>query len=198
MEVRDVSLQDVASVLIASQTIENPDRFPIEFSVPYDPGDIDTRSDYGMQITISLNDQLIYTNDTAFYVITKGNPNSDVETWVVAVAQPRALTGTITFDGDPAIPAGAVLTVEVRDVSLQDVASVLIASQTIENPDRFPIEFSVPYDPGDIDTRSDYGMQITISLNDQLIYTNDTAFYVITKGNPNSDVETWVVAVGGG
>ena len=115
----------------------------------------------------------------------------------LATTGPRAVTGAITFNGDPAIPSGAVLTVELRDVSLLDAPSVLIASQTIENPARFPIEFSVPYNPDEIDSRSRYGLHIEISLNDRLIYINDTAFDVITGGNPNSDVKTWVIAVGG-
>ena len=46
----------------------------------------------------------------------------------------NAETGTITFECDPTIPEGAVLTVELRDVSYQDASTILIASQTIENP----------------------------------------------------------------
>ena len=107
------------------------------------------------------------------------------------------VTGTITFDGDPAIPAGAVLTVEVRDVSYQDAPSTLIASQTIENPERFPIDFAVPYKPDDIDPRAIYGLQVRGVLDDRLIYINDTAFDVITDGNPKRGVDIWVIAVGG-
>ena len=109
----------------------------------------------------------------------------------------NAVSGTITYDGDPAIPAGAVVTVQVRDVSYQDAASKLIASQTIENPGRFPIDFSVPYEPDDIDSRAIYGLQVSITLNDRLIYINDTAFEVITRGNPKRGVDMWVVSVGG-
>ena len=50
----------------------------------------------------------------------------------------NAVSGTITYDGDPAIPDGAVVTVQVRDVSYQNAAAPLIASQTIESPGRFP------------------------------------------------------------
>lgn len=118
---------------------------------------------------------------------------------VVAVCggERNAVTGTITFGGDLAIPAGAVLTVEVRDVSLQDASSILIASRTIEDPGRFPIEFAVPYEPDDIDPRATYGLQVRITINDRLIYVNDTAFDVLTRGNPSRGVDMWVVAVGG-
>ena len=75
----------------------------------------------------------------------------------------NAVTGTIRFDGDSAIPdlgrdlehAGAVLTVALRDVSYQDAPSELIASQTIEDPERFPIDFAVPYKPDEIDPRAE-------------------------------------------
>ena len=48
------------------------------------------------------------------------------------------VTGTITFNGDAAIPDGAVLSVELHDTSLQDASSVLVASQTIEDPATVP------------------------------------------------------------
>ena len=84
----------------------------------------------------------------------------------------NAVSGTITHDGDQAIPEGAVVTVQVRDVSYQDAASTLIASQTIENPGRFPIDFSVPYEPDDIDSRAIYGLQVRITFDGRLIYIN--------------------------
>ncbi len=110
----------------------------------------------------------------------------------------NAVTGTITFDGDPAIPDGAVLTVQLRDVSYQDASSILIASQTIEDPGRFPIEFSVPYEPDEIDSRATYGLQVRITSEDRLIFINDTAFDVLTRGNPSRGLDVWVIAVGGG
>ena len=109
----------------------------------------------------------------------------------------NSVSGTITYDGDPVIPEGAVLTVQVRDVSYQDAASVLIASQTITDPGRFPVDFSVPYEPSDIDSRATYGLGIRITLDDRLIYINDTAFEVLTRGNPKRGVDVWVVSVGG-
>lgn len=114
----------------------------------------------------------------------------------VACSGHNTVSGTITFDGDAAIPDDAVLVVQLRDVSYQDVASILIAEQTIQNPKRFPLSFSVQYDPDSIDQRAIYGLGIRISLGDRLLYTNDTAFDVLTRGNPSRNVKTWVIAVG--
>ncbi|MDE2867748.1 MAG: YbaY family lipoprotein [Chloroflexota bacterium] len=107
----------------------------------------------------------------------------------------NTVTGTITFEGDQSIPAGAVLTVELRDVSYQDAPSTLIASQTIPNPQRFPIDFAIRYQPSDIDPRATYGLGIRVTLNDRLIYINDTAFDVLTRGNPTHGLNVWVIAV---
>ena len=116
---------------------------------------------------------------------------------LAACGDRNAVTGTITFNGAQAIPDGAVMTVQLRDVSLQDAAAPLIASQTIDDPGRFPIDFAVPYEPGDIDQRATYGLQVRVTLYDRLIFINDTAFDVLTRGNPGRGIDMWVIAVGG-
>ncbi len=116
---------------------------------------------------------------------------------IAACGDRNAVTGTVTFDGDQTIPEGAVLEVQLRDVSLQDAAAPLIASQTIEDPGRFPVDFAVPYEPGDIDQRATYGLQVRVTLHDRLIFINDTAFDVLTRGNPSRGIDMWVIAVGG-
>ena len=116
---------------------------------------------------------------------------------LVACGDRNAVTGTITFDGDQAIPEGAVMTVQLRDVSYLDAPAPLIASQTIDDPGRFPVDFAVPYEPDDIDPRAVYGLQVSVYLHDRLLYINDTAFDVITRGNPGRGVDMWVIAVDG-
>ncbi len=116
---------------------------------------------------------------------------------LAACGDRNAVTGTITFDGDQAIPDGAVLEVQLRDVSYLDAPAPLIASQTIEDPGRFPVDFAVSYEPDDIDPRAVYGLQVRVTLNDRLIYINDTAFDVLTRGNPGRGVDMWVIAVDG-
>ena len=105
------------------------------------------------------------------------------------------LTGEITFAGDAAIPPGAVVDARLYDVSLQDVASVLIASQTIPSPERFPVPFAVRYDPARIDERHTYGMQVSVKVEGELVYVNDTAFHVLTGGYPSMDVAVEVMEV---
>ena len=110
-------------------------------------------------------------------------------------AEWATLTGEITFAGGAAIPPGAVAEAQLRDVSLQDVASVLIASQTIESPERFPIPFAIRYDPAAIDERRSYGMQVSITVDGELAYLNDTAFGALTGGYPSRNIAVEVVEV---
>ena len=106
-----------------------------------------------------------------------------------------AVSGTVTYRELIALTAGARLVVELRDVSLQDAAAPLIARQTIENPGQVPIEFKVEYSRADINSRNTYAIQASIIEADgRLAFTNDTAYDVITRGNP-SKVDMLLVLV---
>ena len=110
-------------------------------------------------------------------------------------ANSAALAGEIAFAGDQAIPPGAVIEAELRDVSLQDVASVLIASQTIEDAERFPVPFAIRYDPAEIDERRDYSVQVSIRVGGELVYANDTVFSALTRGYPSDNLAVEVVRI---
>ena len=106
-----------------------------------------------------------------------------------------AVSGTVTYRERIALTPGARLVVELRDVSLQDAAAPLIARQTVENPGQVPIAFRVRYNRDDINSRNTYGIQARIIESDgRLAFTNDTAYDVITRGNP-SNVDMLLVLV---
>ena len=103
-------------------------------------------------------------------------------------ARPNAsVTGTVTYRERIALSPGATLQVQLRDVSLQDAASRLIAEQVIQNPGQVPIEFKIEYDRDDLDPRNTYAVQARIMESDgRLAFINDTAYDVITRGNPDN------------
>ena len=106
-----------------------------------------------------------------------------------------AVSGSVTYRERIALTPGARLVVELRDVSLQDAAAPLIARQTIENPGQVPIAFRVEYSRADISSRNTYAIQARIIESDgRLAFTNDTAYDVITRGNP-SNVDMLLVLV---
>jgi putative lipoprotein len=47
-----------------------------------------------------------------------------------------------------------------------------------------PVDFSVGFDPADIIDSHSYTVEATISSGDALLWTTDTAYPVITRGNP--------------
>ena len=106
-----------------------------------------------------------------------------------------AVSGTVSFPPEPALPADATLTVQLLDVSLQDAPSVLIAEQVIDDPDPGGTRFEVRYDADDIESSNTYALLAAITDSEErLLFVNDTAYDVITWGNPDS-VDMELVAV---
>ena len=97
-----------------------------------------------------------------------------------------SVSGTVTYRERLALSANATLIVELRDVSYADGPAPLIARQTIAGPGQVPIEFEVRYSREDIDSRNTYAVQARIMESDvRLAFINDTAYEVITRGNPD-------------
>ena len=204
VELRDVSLQDVASKLIARQIIDNPGPGPVEFEIPYRREEIDPARDYAVSAWIvEAEGRLVFINDTVYSVLTYGNPDR-ADLVLVAVNPPptaetppepwgmgglmtdAAVTGTVTYGDGVALSAGAILEVELRDVSLQDVESQLIARNIIFDPGPGPVEFEIPYSREAIDPARDYAVSASvIEADGSLVFTNDTVYSVLTYGYPD-------------
>jgi len=96
-----------------------------------------------------------------------------------------SVSGTVTYRERIDLTPGAKLIVQIRDTSYADAAAALIAEQVISDPGQVPIEFDVDYDPDDIDSRNTYSVSARIEESDgRLAFINDTAYDVITRGNP--------------
>ena len=105
------------------------------------------------------------------------------------------VSGTVSYRERIALTPGATLTVQIRDTSLQDVASVLIAEQILPNPGQVPIRFEIPYASATIEPRNTYSISARIvEADDRLAFINDTAYDVITRGNA-SEVNLVLVMV---
>ena len=98
-----------------------------------------------------------------------------------------SVSGSVTYLERLALTPGATLVVvEMRDVSYADGPAPLIARQTISGPGQVPIKFKVGYNREDIDSRSTYSISARIIESDgRLAFTNDTAYEVVTRGNPD-------------
>ena len=97
-----------------------------------------------------------------------------------------SVSGTVTYRERLALSPGARLVVDLRDVSYADAAAPLIARQTISGPGQVPIRFKIDYNGDDINSRNTYAISADIIESDgRLAFANDTAYEVITRGNPN-------------
>lgn len=110
--------------------------------------------------------------------------------------QPLAVTGDVIYRERIAMPPGAVVKVQVADVSKQDVAADVIGEQVIENPGNVPVKFAVPYDAGKIEAGLTYAVSARIEVDGKLQWISTTRIPVITNGAPTSGVEVLVQKVG--
>lgn len=97
-----------------------------------------------------------------------------------------------------ALPANAVVNVELRDTSRQDVAAITISTDVIElDGNQLPVPYVLEYDEVEIIESNVYTVFVRIEADGTLLYITDTAYPVITRGNPTEDVEVFVVQVSG-
>ena len=112
-------------------------------------------------------------------------------------AQGSAVTGTVTYRQRSALPPTARVMVQLADVSLADAPAQIISEQTIPTEGKqVPFPYRLEYDPAKIIESHTYAVQARIMDGDKLLFINDTAYLVITRGNPTENVEVVVVPVG--
>jgi putative lipoprotein len=95
------------------------------------------------------------------------------------------VTGTITYRERIALPADAVVRVQLLDVSLMDVAATLIGEQTIKPAHSVPIPFVIPYEPSQISERMSYSVSASIRSGERLLFISDMSYPVLTRGSSN-------------
>ncbi len=106
------------------------------------------------------------------------------------------LRGSVSYRERMALPSDAVLEVVLVDVSRQDVGAPVIAEVTVYPEGRqVPLPFELRYAPAKIDPDRSYALRATIHSGAQMLFTTDTAYRVITQGNP-THVDLWLVRVG--
>ncbi|MUL10641.1 YbaY family lipoprotein [Aliivibrio fischeri] len=106
-----------------------------------------------------------------------------VETEVAPVeaATTQAVTGTVGYRERIALPANAVVTVTLEDISLADAPSKTITEQTFEiGENSSPFAYSLEFNTADIQANHRYAVRATIKVDGKLRFTTDTNYAVIT------------------
>lgn len=135
---------------------------------------------------------LVKADNVETGAVCDNNGGGGVET------QDNIVSGTVTYRQRSALPATAVLTVKLVDVSRQDVSSPIITEQRIETAGKqVPLSFDLVYDRSKIQERNRYAVQAEIRDGERLLFITDTSNPVLTQGNPRV-VDVVVVPVRGG
>lgn len=83
--------------------------------------------------------------------------------------------GTVVAREPLVMPAGAMTTVTLRDVSRLDVAAPLLAEQVIENVPDVPVLFELRVPRRAVGPNAALGLHARISVGDTLLWTSDTS-----------------------
>lgn len=96
----------------------------------------------------------------------------------------ESVTGQAMYRERIAVPAGARLEVSLEDASTDDASRRLITRIVIAKAGQPPIEFEVPYNPGDIDADHRYEVHARLLDREQLLFETSEPVPVITGGHP--------------
>lgn len=91
------------------------------------------------------------------------------------------VSGTVTYRERIAMPPNAVVTVTLSDTSRMDAPAEEMGRQVIDEPGNVPVPYSIPFDPASIVDNHSYSVRATIEVQDQLAWTTDTNYPVITR-----------------
>ena len=92
---------------------------------------------------------------------------------VASVAAEQVLKGEVTYRERIALPPGALVTVELADVSLADAPAAIVAEQKIAPSGQVPIPFELKFESSAILAKNTYALQARIAVDDRLMFIND-------------------------
>lgn len=99
------------------------------------------------------------------------------------------LSGSVAYRQRIALPPGAVLAVELADVSRADApATVLAASMTLAGGRQVPLPFTLVYNPELVEDRFTYAVSARILIDGQLAWRSTTHQPVLSRGAPADNV----------
>ncbi|GMQ45914.1 YbaY family lipoprotein [Vibrio sp. 10N] len=130
---------------------------------------------------------------------TAPQTDTKTESKEVAAAEQETMAsvkGTIAYRERIALPADAVVTVKIQDVSLQDVAAKVISEQTFTTDGaQVPFDFELSYDTQEINPKHTYSVSARIEVEGKLRFISDTSYPVITDANSTEQVNLLLVGV---
>lgn len=109
-------------------------------------------------------------------VVTVGSGDGAVELRRVASAVDDTIvtiSGTVTYRERLALPAGAVVTVRVSDVSVADAPAPVLAEVTIVPTQQVPIPYAIAVASSAFEDGHVYSLSVRLSVGDDLLFVSD-------------------------
>ncbi len=103
-----------------------------------------------------------------------------------AMAGSALIRGTATYRERLALRPGAVLEVELLDVSRADAPAERLGAVSFPVTHQVPIGFELPYDPAAIEPRHRYSVAARLVAGGRVIFRSDSANPVLTNGAGDS------------
>ena len=111
-----------------------------------------------------------------------------------STAQPdngTQVTGSVMYRERIALTPGAVVQVEVVELTQDGSPGTVIGQQTIQNPGQVPIPFSVDVNPQRVRAEGSYAVNVRITDGER-VFSTATPVPVLTQGHRSSDVQVLV------
>lgn len=99
-------------------------------------------------------------------------------------AEFRTLEGSASYRERIAVPPGAVLEVELYDVSRQDAPAPRLSAITLR-AESVPVAFQLLYDPAMIDERHSYAVSAKLVVDGETVFRSTSVHAVLTRGAPD-------------
>ncbi|BDG74130.1 YbaY family lipoprotein [Roseomonas fluvialis] len=106
--------------------------------------------------------------------------------------QDAVVTGTAAYRERIALPPGAMLEVELRDISRADAPAPLIATVRVDPAGQVPIPFALRYDPARIDPRGHYAVSARL-LVDGVVRWHTDSNHLLPQGGSGQGVALQLV-----
>lgn len=95
----------------------------------------------------------------------------------------RVVVGSVDLRERVALPADAVLVVQLQDTSRADAAAPVVSQQSVRLEGlQPPYKFNLPVEPSRLNPAAQYTVSARITQGNQLMFINDTAYPVLTGG----------------
>lgn len=103
-----------------------------------------------------------------------------------AMAEVQDLEGSVSYRERMALPPGALVVVQLLDVSIADAKSQVLGSVTLAPDGQVPVSYRLSYDDAMITPQGRYAVQATIEHQGHVLFRTTQNFAALTNDAPQS------------